>query len=195
MEALSDGVIAIAITIMVLELKVPHGEDLASLKPLAPVFFSYALSFINLGIYWNNHHHLLRLVKHIDGRSMWANLHLLFWLSLIPFCTSWIGSHTHAAVPAALYALCLGMAGVAYFILSRLLIAVGKENKELAKALGQDRKGILSVALYAVSVGFAFVSTIITYLLIGIVALIWFIPDTRLENRLKQHAKEGIVED
>jgi uncharacterized membrane protein len=158
MEAFSDGVLAIIITIMVLELKVPHEADLSALLPLAPVFLSYVLSFVFLGIYWNNHHHLLQAIKHVDGRVLWANLHLLFWLSLIPFVTGWMGENQFAAWPVALYRAVLLLAGVAYVILTRTLISLHGRDSVLATAVGRDFKAKVSVVFYLVAIPIAFVN-------------------------------------
>ncbi len=185
LEAFSDGVIAIIITIMVLELKVPHGTGLDALWPLAPILGSYALSFIYVGIYWNNHHHLLQAVKSVDGRSLWANLHLLFWLSLIPFCSGWMGENHFAALPVGLYGVVLLMAGVAYYILSQTLIAHHGRDSALAQALGRDRKGLVSLVLYLVAIALAFFSSAAAFAVYVLVAAIWFIPDRRIEKRLK----------
>jgi len=186
LEAFSDGVIAIIITIMVLELKVPQAADLAALLPLAPVFLSYALSFIYCGIYWNNHHHLLQAVKRVDGRVLWANLHLLFWLSLIPFATAWMGENSFRAGPVTLYGVVLLLAAVAYFILTRALIALHGKDSVLATAIGRDRKGMLSLVIYAVALCLAFVSAWISCGLYVLVAVIWLIPDQRIERTLTQ---------
>ncbi len=185
LEAFSDGVIAIIITIMVLELKVPHATGFEALLPLAPIFGSYALSFVYVGIYWNNHHHLLQAVKSVDGRSLWANLHLLFWLSLIPFCSGWMGENHFASLPVLLYGVVLLMAGVAYFILSRCLIAHHGRESALAQALGRDRKGMASLLLYIVAIALAFVSSVAAMAVYVLVAAIWFLPDRRIEKRLQ----------
>jgi uncharacterized membrane protein len=182
LEAVSDGVIAIIITIMVLELKVPHATDLAGLRPLLPVFLSYVLSFIYVGIYWNNHHHLLHAAQRIDAAIMWANLHLLFWLSLIPFVTGWMGENHFAALPTALYGVVLLMNAIAYLILQhRIVIAHGRDSR-LAIALGTDRKGKLSMACYAAAVGLAFVNQWFSDALYVAVAVLWLIPDRRVER-------------
>ncbi|MBX7246257.1 MAG: TMEM175 family protein [Candidatus Sumerlaeaceae bacterium] len=181
-EAFSDGVIAIIITIMVLEMKVPHGTDLAVLRPLVPVFMSYVLSFIYVGIYWNNHHHLFHAVHRINGPVLWANLHLLFWLSLFPFVTGWMGENHFAAVPAALYGVVLLMAGVAYFILVRVLLGIHPGDSKLAVAIGRDIKGLISVVIYAVAIGLSFLNQWLAVGLYVVVALIWLIPDRRIEN-------------
>ena len=182
LEAFSDGVIAIIITIMVLEMKVPHGSDLAALKPLLPVLLSYALSFIYIGIYWNNHHHLLHAARHINGGIMWANLHLLFWLSLVPFTTGWLGENPSAAWPAALYGLVLLMAAVAYLILqNRIIVSLGKDSL-LAKSLAWDWKGKLSLALYLAAVVLAWAHPGLSDALYLGVACLWLIPDRRIEK-------------
>jgi uncharacterized membrane protein len=182
LEAFSDGVIAIIITIMVLELKVPHGSDIASIQPLLPVFLSYVLSFIYVGIYWNNHHHMLQTVKHVTGGILWANLHLLFWLSLFPFVTGWMGENHFTAMPSALYGFVLLMASIAYFILQKLIIASQGESSLLAKAVGRDFKSKLSSLLYVAGVVAAFYSPILSGLIYAAVALMWLIPDSRIER-------------
>jgi len=187
LEAFSDGVIAIIITIMVLEMKVPHGTDLADLKPILPVFLSYVLSFIYIGIYWSNHHHLLHATHRVSGGIMWANLHLLFWLSLVPFVTGWMGENQFAALPAALYGLVLLLAGVAYLVLQRAIVARQAGDSSLASELGRDRKGKLSLVLYVVGIGLAFVSPWLAATLYALVAAMWLIPDRRLERALKEH--------
>ncbi|MGB8818018.1 MAG: TMEM175 family protein [Rhizobiaceae bacterium] len=181
-EAFSDGVIAIIITIMVLELKVPHGHDLAALQPLVPVFLSYVLSFANVGIYWNNHHHLFQAVKHIGGAVLWANLHLLFWLSLLPFATAFMGENGFEKIPVALYAFDLLMCAIAYTIL--VIVLVGRHGKEsdFAKALGSDFKGKISLALYTAAIPLAFLNQWIALALILAVAIMWFVPDRRFAN-------------
>jgi uncharacterized membrane protein len=186
-EAFSDGVIAIIITIMVLEMKVPHGHDLAALQPLIPVFFSYVLSFVNIGIYWNNHHHTFQAVHHIGGGVLWANLHLLFWLSLIPFTTGFMGENEFATIPVVLYGIDLTMCAVAYTILVRQLAGQHGPESEFTKALGSDRKGKLSLLLYVLSIPLAFVSTIISLMLILAVAIIWFVPDRRFGSVAEHH--------
>lgn len=184
LEAFSDGVLAIIITIMVLELKVPHGADLAILRPLIPVFISYVLSFIYLGIYWNNHHHLLQAVRHVNGRILWANLHLLFWLSLIPFVTGWMGENHFAARPVALYGTVLLLAAIAYWILTVALIAHHGRDSTLAIALGRDFKGKISVVLYAVAILLSFVNSWVAFGIYILVAIMWLIPDRRIEKTL-----------
>jgi len=184
LEAFSDGVIAIIITIMVLELKVPHGEEWETLIPLLPVFFSYVLSFVNVGIYWNNHHHLFQAVHRIDGRVLWANLHLLFWLSLIPFATAWMGENNFAAQPVALYGVMLLLAACAYTLLTRALLPLHDRDSALAVALGRDLKGKISLGLYAVAIPLALVSAGLACALYVLVAVIWFVPDRRIEKAL-----------
>ena len=189
LEAFSDGVLAIIITIMVLELKVPHGADLAVLVPLLPVFLSYVLSFVYIGIYWNNHHHMLHVVGKISGGILWANLHLLFWLSLFPLSTAWMGENHFASVPTAMYGVVLLMAATAYSILARTIIAAEGRDSLLAKAIGRDRKGNLSVVLYAAAVPLAFVHQWIAQALYVAVALMWLVPDRRIEKMV--NARQG----
>jgi TMEM175 potassium channel family protein len=184
LEAFSDGVIAIIITIMVLELKVPHGTDPAALRPLLPVFLSYVLSYVNIGIYWNNHHHLLHAARQVDGRVLWANLLLLFWLSLIPFFTGWMGENHFASLPTALYGVVLLMAAYSYLLLQRAIIAVDGRESHLARAVGADRKGLVSRLLYMAAIVGAFVRPWIAWTLYVAVALIWFVPDRRIERLL-----------
>lgn len=184
MEAFSDGVIAIIITIMVLEMKVPHGSELTALQPLIPVFLSYVLSFAYLGIYWNNHHHLLQAINHVNGQTLLANLHLLFWLSIIPFVTGWMGENNFAPWPVALYGVVLWFAAVAYFILVRVLIALHGSNSKLATAVGSDFKGKISVVFYSMAVLLAFFSPLISCALYVLVAIMWIIPDRRIEKSL-----------
>ncbi|HSH66802.1 MAG TPA: TMEM175 family protein [Bacteroidia bacterium] len=186
LEAFSDGVIAIIITIMVLELKVPHGETFTSLQPLLPVLLSYMLSFIYLGIYWNNHHHLLHATEKITGGILWANLHLLFWLSLVPFATSWMGDSHFSEAPTSLYGIVLLMAAVAYWILQSQLLKVNGNDSILAKALGNDLKGKVSPVLYIIAIPSAFISVWISDGLYILVALIWLIPDKRIERAINK---------
>lgn len=186
LEAFSDGVIAIIITIMVLELKVPHGSDFASLEPLLPVFLSYVLSFIYVGIYWNNHHHMLQTVQHVTGGMLWANLHLLFWLSLFPFASGWLGENHFAAMPSALYGLVLLMAAIAYSILQRTIITSQGNNSLLAKVIGRDIKGKLSALLYVAGIVAAFYSPVLSGLIYAAVALMWLVPDSRIERLMGQ---------
>jgi uncharacterized membrane protein len=192
LEAFSDGVIAILITIMVLELKVPHGPDLSALRPMIPVFLAYVLSFIILGIYWNNHHHLLHATDRINGKILWANLHLLFWLSLIPAITAWIGETASAPAPTAVYGVVLLMAGVAYYILTNTILAYLGPHSTLAVAVGRDLKGKLSVALYVVAIPLAFVSPWIADAIYVAVVLMWFIPDRRIESKFSTTGKAAV---
>jgi len=184
LEAFSDGVIAIIITIMVLEMKVPHGEDPAALQPLIPVFISYVLSYAYIGIYWNNHHHMLHAARTVSGPALWANLHLLFWLSLIPFVTGWMGENHFAEVPVALYGAVLLMAGIAYFILSRTLIRHDGRDSALAKAMGKDFKGRFSVMTYIAAIPLAFANRWLAFGLYVFVALLWLVPDRRIERTI-----------
>jgi uncharacterized membrane protein len=182
LEAFSDGVLAIIITIMVLELKVPHGADMATLKPLLPVFLSYVLSFIYVGIYWNNHHHLLKACRKVTGGIMWANLHLLFWLSLFPFATGWTGENHLAPLPTALYGAVLLLAAIAYFILQKRIVAGQGRDSKLAASIGRDFKGWLSLVGYTVAIPAAFFRPWISSAIYIGVALIWLIPDRRIER-------------
>jgi uncharacterized membrane protein len=184
LEAFSDGVLAIIITIMVLELRAPEGADLAALRPLLPVFVSYTLSFVYLAIYWNNHHHMLQAAERVNGSILWANMHLLFWLSLIPFATAWQGRHEFSYWPVVLYGALLLLAAIAYYILARLLAAHHGPHSTLAKALGSDRKGKLSIAIYAAAIALAFFSSWLAYALYAAVALMWLYPDRRFEKAL-----------
>ncbi|PSL22629.1 TMEM175 family protein [Chitinophaga ginsengisoli] len=186
LEAFSDGVLAIIITIMVLEIKVPHGEQFSELKKLIPILLSYALSFIYIGIYWNNHHHMMSTVHKITGGILWANLHLLFWLSLIPFATGWIGENHFGAAPMALYGVVLLMAGIAYYILQSLLIKNEGKDSLLAKAIGQDLKGKISPFLYVAAIAVSWMNAILSGIIYLIAALIWLIPDKRIERALRQ---------
>jgi uncharacterized membrane protein len=181
LETFSDGVIAIIITIMVLELGVPHGADLEALRPVFPIFLAYVLSFVNLGIYWNNHHHLLTTVERVKGGILWANLHLLFWLSLFPFMTGWMGENEFAALPVALYGVVSLLAAVAYFILQRAIIAVQGQKSKLAIAIGRDVKGKISPILYLAGIVFAYPSRWLSLALYVVVSLMWLIPDRRIE--------------
>jgi len=185
LEAFSDGVIAIIITIMVLELKVPHGDQPEALAPLVPVLMSYVLSFVFLGIYWSNHHHLLQAIKHVDGRVLWANLHLLFWLSLTPFVTAWMGENHFTAWPVALYGVVLTGSAIAYYILVRALLAVHGEESVLAAAIRSDFKGKVSIVIYLVAMPFAFVNSWLACSCYLLVALIWLVPDPRIERTLR----------
>ena len=184
LEAFSDGVIAIIITIMVLELKVPHGESFNALRPLIPVFLSYVLSFVYLGIYWNNHHHMVHTIHKVTGPMLWANLHLLFWLSLIPFTTGWMGENHFGPAPSALYGVVLLMAAIAYYVLQQLIIASQGPDSILKRAVGKDWKGKLSPLLYVVAIAAAFGSQWVAQAIYVTAALIWLVPDRRIEHAL-----------
>ena len=186
LETFSDGVLAIIITIMVLELRVPHGTEGEALRPLVPVFLAYVLSFINLGIYWNNHHHMLFLVERVNGKILWANLHLLFWLSLFPFATGWMGENEFASLPTASYGVVSLLAAIAYYILQTTIVADQGPDSKLAFALGKDVKGKLSPLLYIAGISSAFVNRWIALALYIIVALMWLIPDRRIESVLER---------
>ena len=186
LEAFSDGVLAIIITIMVLEMKVPHGNDFASLKPLLPVILSYILSFIYLGIYWNNHHHLLHTVTNVSGGVLWANMHLLFWLSLVPFVTGWMGENEFTELPVALYGVIMLMAAIAYYILQTTILKKHGKQSLLAKALGKDIKGKMSPILYIIGILSTFINPLIACGFYALVALIWLIPDNRIERILNE---------
>ncbi|MFA6946702.1 MAG: TMEM175 family protein [Pedobacter sp.] len=190
LEAFSDGVIAIIITIMVLELKVPHTENIEALVPLIPVFISYVLSFIYIGIYWNNHHHMLHTVKSVNGTILWANLHLLFWLSLIPFVTAWMGENHFGKWPVIFYGIILIMNAMAYTILAQTLVSHHGKDSLIAKALGKDWKGKLSLLIYATAIGTSFIHPATGLVLYFVVAVIWLIPDRRIEKLLIAEAKE-----
>jgi uncharacterized membrane protein len=189
MEAFSDGVVAILITIMVLELKVPEGTDAGALRGLLPEFLSYVLSFIYLGIYWVNHHHMLQMTDRINGRILWANLHLLFWLSLFPSATAWLGEGHLDALPTAVYGAVMLAAAIAYYVLQNSIIAEEGPGSRLAAAIGQDKKGKISPLLYAAAIGLAFVNPWISDAIYVLVALIWLVPDPRLEGHLRGHAE------
>ena len=186
LEAFTDGVLAIIITIMVLELKVPHGTGIEVLRPLVPVLASYVLSFVYIGIYWNNHHHLLQACHRVTGSVMWANLHLLFWLSLIPFTTGWMGENHFAAVPTAAYGVVLVMAGFAYLLLQQRIIAAEGDQSLVKRAIGADWKGKASPLLYVLAIGLAFVSPRISMAIYTAVAITWFVPDRRIERVLAE---------
>jgi uncharacterized membrane protein len=192
LEAFSDGVIAIIITIMVLELKVPHGDTLASLRPLIPVFISYVLSFVYVAIYWNNHHHLMHAAQHVNGRILWANVHLLFWLSIIPFVTGWMGENHFATWPVALYGMVLVMNGIAYTILTMELNRLHGPHSNIAKAIGNDKKGKLSVLLYVIGITISFFNNWAGFACYIIVASIWFIPDRRIEHVITEKKSNEI---
>lgn len=186
LEAFSDGVLAIIITVMVLELKVPHSSSLAALQPVLPVFLTYVLSFVYVGIYWNNHHHLIKAAHHVTGPMMWANLHLLFWLSLFPFVTGWMGENHFESAPTAVYGVVMLMAGVSYFILQSIVIRSEGSNSRLAAALGEDLKGKLSMVLYVVAVIAALFWPWLAGALYVVVALVWLVPDRRIERLLRE---------
>jgi len=186
LEAFSDGVIAVIITIMVLEMRVPHGGDLAALQTALPAFLSYVFSFVYIGIYWNNHHHMLHATRHVNGAVLWANLHLLFWLSLVPFATAWMGENHFAPTPVAVYGFALLMPGFAYTILQRKIVALEGPESLLAKAVGQDFKGKLSMCLYVAAIPLAFVNRWIADAIYIAVALTWLVPDRRIESRIEQ---------
>jgi uncharacterized membrane protein len=188
LEAFSDGVLAIVITIMVLELKVPHGDDLHALRSMLPVFLSYLLSFVYLGIYWNNHHHMLHAAEKVDGRILWANLHLLFWLSLVPVGTGWMGDHPFAPVPAAVYGVILLCAAIAYTILQTTIVWRHGPTSVLATAVGKDLKGKVSLAMYVAAIAAACLLPWLAYALYVLVALIWLVPDRRIEEKLHHAA-------
>jgi len=184
MEAFSDGVLAIIITIMVLELRAPHSVEPVALLPLLPVLLSYLLSFIHIGIYWNNHHHLFQAARHVNGKVLWANLHLLFWLSLLPFATAWMGENSFAPWPLAVYGVVLLMAGCSYYILTRSLIHLHGPDSTLATAVGREVKGIISVLVYLVAIPLAMVSPLASFGLYVVVAVMWLVPDRRIERVL-----------
>ncbi|MGH9589782.1 MAG: TMEM175 family protein [Terracidiphilus sp.] len=184
LEAFSDGVLAVIITIMVLEMKSPRGTNLSALRPVIPVFLSYVLSFLYIGIYWNNHHHLLHATQRVNGATLWANLHLLFWLSLVPFATDWMGENHFEPWPMAIYGIVLLLAGVAYFILTRALISLHGKSSALATSIGRDRKGEISIVIYAAAIPLAFVKPWIAGAGYVIVAVSWLIPDPRIEKRV-----------
>ena len=186
LEAFSDGVMAIIITIMVLELKAPHGANAADLKPLLPVFLSYVLSFAYVGIYWNNHHHMFQATNRVGGTVLWANMHLLFWLSLFPFVTDWMGENHFATIPTVLYGGVLFMAGLAYYVLQTAIIAQQGSDSLLAKAVGRDAKGKLSPIIYGIAIGSAFLHVAIAQVLYVVVALMWLVPDRRIERTIAQ---------
>jgi uncharacterized membrane protein len=190
LEAFSDGVIAIIITIMVLELRPPHGTELVALRPLLPALLSYVLSFIYLGIYWNNHHHMLHATRRVTGPILWANLHLLFWLSLIPFVTAWMGENHVAATPTALYGVVLLMAAIAYWTLQQQILHTEGPHSLLASAIGDDAKGRLSPLLYLAAVGLAFVQPWMAHAVYVLVALIWLVPDRRIERAMAHEQPE-----
>jgi len=191
LEAFTDGVMAVLITIMVLELKVPHGTGREALEPILPVFLTYILSFVNLGMYWNNHHHMLHATQRVNGAVLWANLHLLFWLSLVPFTTGWMGENHFSALPTAVYGVVLLCAGIAYYILQTTIVRAQGPHSTLAAAIGRDLKGKISPMLYAAAIPLAFVHELIADALYVTVALIWFVPDRRIESRLNAETVEA----
>ena len=184
LQTFSDGVLAIIITVMLLEIKIPHGNDLQALKPLLPIFLSYILSFIYVGIYWNNHHHMMYSVDRVNGSILWANMHLLFWLSLVPFASGWMGENNFTKWPVIIYGIPLAMAGIAYYILAHALIKLHGKNSTLGRAVGKDRKGIISVIIYVVAIAIAFYNPYMSLFLYATVAAIWLIPDTRIEKKI-----------
>ncbi len=184
LEAFSDGVLAVIITIMVLEMKSPHGATFDALRSVIPIFSSYVLSFVMLAIYWNNHHHLLHAVERVNGATLWANFHLLFWLSLVPFTTAWMGDNDFSSRPVALYGIVLLLAAIAYFILTRTLIALHGKSSTLATSIGRDTKGKISIAIYVVAIPLAFLHPALAAICYTVVAIIWLIPDRRIEKRL-----------
>jgi uncharacterized membrane protein len=184
MEAFSDGVLAVVITIMVLELKSPHGTRLSALRPLFPVLLSYVLSFVYIGIYWNNHHHLLHATQRVNGATLWANLHLLFWLSLVPFTTAWMGENYRSSWPVAVYGIVLLLAGLAYYILTRALIRLHGHQSTLATSIGADMKGKISIAIYAAGIALAFLEPRLANLCYIVVAVMWLVPDRRIERKV-----------
>jgi uncharacterized membrane protein len=187
LEAFSDGVMAIIITIMVLELRIPSGSDLEALRPLIPAFVSYCMSFVYLGIYWSNHHHLLQVVRHVNGAILWANLHLLFWLSLTPAMTGWMGETHFAAWPVAIYGVVLFMSAIAYYILTRTLLAEHGKDSAIAAALGRDFKGKISIVLYVLGMVAAYWRPIVAFGVYAMVALMWLVPDRRMEKAVRDH--------
>ncbi len=190
LEAFSDGVIAIIITIMVLEMKVPHGSDPALLKKLGPVFISYVLSFVYIGIYWNNHHHLLHATREVNGKVLWANMHLLFWLSLVPFVSGWMGENNFTKWPVILYGIVLLMAAIAYYILTQMLARNRQGNEVISTAIGKDVKGKVSLLIYLAGIAACFIHPWIGFILYTVVAIIWFIPDNRIEKNLSGKAEK-----
>lgn len=190
LEAFSDGVIAILITIMVLELKIPHGTDWEALRPLLPVFLTYVLSFVYLAIYWNNHHHMLHATEQINGKILWANMHLLFWLSLIPFVTGWMGENHFAPLPTAVYGAVLLAAAIAYYVLQKMIIAQQGRKSKLRAAIGRDFKGKVSPLIYLAAIPLAFVNQWISDALYVTVALMWLVPDRRIESKLNDSAAD-----
>lgn len=195
LEAFSDGVLAIIITIMVLELKPPHSDTLRSLQSLLPVFLSYVLSFIYIAIYWNNHHHMFQATQKVNGKILWTNSHLLFWLSLVPFVTAWMGENSFTAIPVALYGFVLLMCGVAYYFLAHCLTDLHGKDSSFAKALGSDRKGKLSILIYIVGIALSFVHSLLGFFTYVLVAIMWFAPDKRFESSKTHRQHESKVDD
>jgi uncharacterized membrane protein len=193
LEAFSDGVIAIIITIMVLELKMPHSDSIGALMEESPIFLGYVLSFVYVGIYWNNHHHMLYLVDTISGTVLWANMNLLFWLSLVPFVTGWMGEYHFSTIPVAAYGVVLIMNALSYSLLSRVLIRHSGKSSALAQAMGRDRKGKISIIIYATAIALAFVNSYIGFALYIVVACIWFVPDRRIEKKVVSHRTDDLV--
>ena len=193
LQAFSDGVLAIIITVMLLEMKIPHGDDLNTLRPVLPVFLSYILSFIYIGIYWSNHHHMLYSVKHVNGAILWANIHLLFWLSLVPFASGWMGENHFTKWPVILYGITLCMSGIAYYILAQSLIKLHGRNSTLGIAIGKDKKGIISVVIYIIAIAAAFFNSSISLFLYAFVAAMWLIPDRRIEKTVVKENNTGKV--
>jgi uncharacterized membrane protein len=191
MEAFSDGVLAVIITIMVLEMKSPRGPTLAALRPVLPVLLSYLLSFVYIGIYWNNHHHLLHATQHVNGATLWANLHLLFWLSLIPFTTAWMNESHFESWPVAVYGIILLLAAIAYFILTKILISLHGQGSTLATSIGRDKKGKISLMIYAAAIPLAFLRSWIAGAGYILVAIIWLIPDPRIERKAAASPEEN----
>ncbi len=188
-QAFSDGVLAIIITIMVLELRVPHDDQLSSLKPLLPVFMSYILSFIYIGIYWNNHHHMFTAVNHVNGKVLWANSHLLFWLSLIPFASAWMGENNFSKWPVLVYGFILMMNSIAYYILAQTLIKIHGKDSTLAIAIGRDKKGVISLVIYVIGIVLCFIDSRVSLGLYALVACMWLVPDKRIEKKLISELK------
>jgi uncharacterized membrane protein len=184
LQAFSDGVLAIIITVMLLEMKIPHGDDLNTLRPVLPVFLSYILSFVYIGIYWSNHHHMLYSVKHVNGAILWANIHLLFWLSLVPFASGWMGENHFTKWPVILYGIALCMSGIAYYILAQALIKLHGKDSTLGIAIGKDKKGIISIVIYIIAISLAFFNSSYSLFLYAFVAAMWLIPDRRIEKKI-----------
>jgi uncharacterized membrane protein len=191
LQAFSDGVLAIIITVMLLEMKIPFGDNLNTLRPVLPVFLSYILSFIYIGIYWSNHHHMLYSVKHVNGAILWANIHLLFWLSLVPFSSGWMGENHFTKWPVILYGITLCMSGIAYYILAQALIKLHGKGSTLGIAIGKDKKGIISIVIYVIAIAIAFFNSTISLFLYACVAAMWLIPDRRIEKKIMKEEAKG----